>query len=198
MNMLNIDTTQAKSISIEHRVKIIRDDNAENPREWCDHIGTMYCEHRRYTLGDKNARDIRVENEKTGEMEYPEGYITLPLYLYDHSGLTMNTGGFSCRWDSGQVGYIYISEEQAKKEWPGNDWKERALSCMRAEVSEYDNYLTGKIYGFQYEEVAITDDGEEQVLSEDSCWGFNGYKPEDNGISDHIPVPLKDCIITRE
>ena len=31
-------------------------------------------------------------------------FLMLPLYLYDHSGITMNTTGFSCPWDSGQVG----------------------------------------------------------------------------------------------
>jgi hypothetical protein len=34
--------------------------------------------------------------------------IYLPVYLYEHSGQTINTTGFSCNWDSGQVGYIYI------------------------------------------------------------------------------------------
>lgn len=33
-------------------------------------------------------------------------FLMLPLYLYDHSGITMNTTGFSCPWDSGQVGWI--------------------------------------------------------------------------------------------
>lgn len=45
-----------------------------------------------------------------------EYYTILPLYLYDHSGLTMNTSGFSCRWDSGQVGWIYCSHERCEKE----------------------------------------------------------------------------------
>ena len=36
----------------------------------------------------------------TGELfslvEQMEGMVILPLYLYDHSGITMNTTGFSC------------------------------------------------------------------------------------------------------
>ena len=32
----------------------------------------------------------------------------LPLYLYDHSGLTMSTNDFGDRWDSGCVGFIYM------------------------------------------------------------------------------------------
>ena len=39
--------------------------------------------------------------ELIGELE---NVVILPLYLHDHSGLTMNTSGFHCPWDSGQVG----------------------------------------------------------------------------------------------
>ena len=50
----------------------------------------------------------------TGELfslvEQMDGMVILPLYLYDHSGITMNTCGFSCPWDSGQVGWIYADK----------------------------------------------------------------------------------------
>lgn len=40
----------------------------------------------------------------------------LPLYLYDHSGLTMSTSDFGDRWDSGCVGFIYMDKDTAMKE----------------------------------------------------------------------------------
>lgn len=45
----------------------------------------------------------------------------LPLYLYDHSGISMSTGSFIGRaphaeWDSGCVGFIYLEKETAIKE----------------------------------------------------------------------------------
>lgn len=50
--------------------------------------------------------------EKYGEV------AVLPLYLYDHSGISMSTGSFVGRaqhaeWDSGQVGYIYMDKKTA-------------------------------------------------------------------------------------
>jgi len=39
-------------------------------------------------------------------------HVILPLYLYDHSGITMSTSVFSCPWDSGQVGWIYASKQK--------------------------------------------------------------------------------------
>ena len=38
-----------------------------------------------------------------GTAELNSVAIVQPLYLYDHGGITMNTTGFSCSWDSGQV-----------------------------------------------------------------------------------------------
>lgn len=41
-----------------------------------------------------------------------EKVAMLPLFLYDHSGITMSTGPFHCPWDSGQVGFIYMTYEK--------------------------------------------------------------------------------------
>lgn len=53
--------------------------------------------------------------------------VMLPVYLMDHSGLSVNTVGFGCPWDSGQVGMIYCPLETARRYWaaPANagwDW----------------------------------------------------------------------------
>ena len=102
------------------------------------------------------------DDEVMGLVE--KAYYILPLFLYDHSGITMSTGSFSCPWDSGQVGWIYISIEKAASE----GWKtpEQAYKAMQAEVEEYDHYLTGQCYGYVVEDA----DGE----GVDSCWGFLG------------------------
>ena len=46
-----------------------------------------------------------------------EHYVILPLYLFDHSGISISTGSFHDPWDSGQVGFIYASKEKAKEGW---------------------------------------------------------------------------------
>lgn len=80
-------------------------------------------------------------------------FLMLPLYLYDHSGITMNTTGFSCPWDSGQVGWIYASKEDALREFGGKSFtaatRKKAEDCMRGEVECYDSYLRGEAYGFE-------------------------------------------------
>ena len=42
-------------------------------------------------------------------------FVILPLYLFDHSGITMNTTGFNCRWDSGVVGWVYANHDECEK-----------------------------------------------------------------------------------
>jgi hypothetical protein len=108
-----------------------------------------------------------------------EYFVILPLYLYDHSGITMNTSGFSCPWDSGQVGFIYVSNQKAKEEYKTDDWRDRAIKCLRNEVETYDDYLTGNIYGYVIHNIPedlewddeddLDTDGLEFV---DSCWGL--------------------------
>lgn len=159
-------------------VIIAQDEINESPREW-DNLGTMACFHRRYTLGDKD-HGLSLEEAQAIEAD-DKKYIALPLYLYDHSGITMNTTGFSCRWDSGQVGVIFVSKEAVRKEY---GWKvitkarkEQILGYLKGEVETYDQFLRGDVYGFK-----CVENGEET----DSCWGFYGTDPKENGMIDHI------------
>jgi len=140
----------------------------ESPRDW-DNLGTMVCFHSRYTLGDSHnyaSPDDLLEDIKE------DNHIILPLYLYDHSGITMSTGPFTCPWDSGQVGYIYVSYKQVRKEY---GWKhitkqrrEKIESYLTDEVKTYDQFLTGDVWWFSIED----DEGEPL----DSCRGFYGYE----------------------
>ncbi len=110
------------------------------------------------------------------------GYVMLPLYLYDHSGITMRTGSFSCPWDSGQVGWIVCDKETVLREWCGD--RDLAEKSLQAEVAIYDQYLTGDVYGFIVEE---TDDPDSDDWEEtDSCWGFYGSDVRENGMAGHL------------
>jgi hypothetical protein len=99
--------------------------------------------------------------------------VILPLYLYDHSGITMNTTGFGCQWDSFQVGFIFISKQKMLQEYGGKivtqKLKDRVTEYLKGEVETYDQYLTGDVYGYR---VFKVENGEEEEL--DSCWGFYG------------------------
>jgi hypothetical protein len=152
------------------KLKIEQDTDPVDPREW-DNLGTMVCFHRGYNLGDKH--DYHTEDHGSWEElrkqieEDNEVAAILPLYLYDHSGITMNTEGFHCGWDSGQVGWIFVSKDTLKAEQLADLTLSSAEEYLKGEVATYDQFLTGDVWGCVVED----DDGNHL----DSCWGFFGH-----------------------
>lgn len=47
--------------------------------------------------------------------EFEKYYTIKDVYLYDHSSLSLRTSPFGCRWDSGCIGFIFMSHDNAKK-----------------------------------------------------------------------------------
>ena len=93
-----------------------------------------------------------------GLPDSPLKWWTFPLYAYIHSGVRLSLSPFSCPWDSGQIGQVYVAKDTAR-------------TCKRAEriaesyVATWNQYLEGDVWGYQIEA-----DGE--VV--DSCWGIYG------------------------
>ena len=170
------------------KVTIKQEDSPRSPREDFDQLGVMVCFHRSYELGDKHNYSrsdySSWEELKNAIMRKEDIAAILPLYLYDHSGQTMNTTGFSCQWDSGQVGWIYMTKKNAIENWGKKNLTlkviQKAVQCLKAEVKEFDQYLQGEIYGFIHKDL---DTKEEK----DSCWGFYGDE-DTNGIYDHLNI----------
>ena len=145
-----------------------------DPRVGCDDLGRMVCFHGRYNLGDEH--DFRVADyDSWGELkaaiaEEENLVAILPLFLYDHSGITMSTSSFSCQWDSGQVGFIYATREAVLEAYGKKRISKKTLRAVEAslvaEVKTYDQYLTGDVWGY-----VIEDDQGKHL---DSCWGFFG------------------------
>jgi hypothetical protein len=145
-----------------HEIEIHYDESPVNPREEWDNLGTMVCWHSRYSLGDKHnyyfPEDfIKEINDKNA--------IVLLVYLYEHSSIALYTSGFGCEWDSGQVGFIYITKEKAREEY---NWKYITRNRMRKiqeylknEVEIYSKYVNGEVCGYM-----INSD------INDSCWGY--------------------------
>ena len=172
-----------------------QDDSTESPRDW-DNLGTMVCFHNRYDLGDKhnyNSNDYDGWDEMEKDIIKRENVgVILPLYLYDHSGITMNTTGFSCNWDSGRVGFIFISKQKMLEEYGGKivtqKLKDRVTEHLKSEVKTYDQFLTGDVYGYRVFKVETCDKGCEHEEELDSCWGFYGEEEcmsEGVGIMDY-------------
>jgi len=168
-------------------VKIHHDTDPVNPIKDYDVLSTLLCWHRRYDLGHERIEQMTAKEVIRRYRNVGEKVLAiLPLYLYDHSGITMNTTGFSCGWDSGQVGWAVVTRTSAEamgcvgvhhnhvRNADGTHtavedgtWdKARLEEGIRQDVESYDHYLTGECYGYVIE----GRDGDELA----SCWGFLG------------------------
>jgi hypothetical protein len=211
-----------------YRINIYMESEPRNPREDGDNLTTMACKHRRYQLGDKEARiegdqcdwlmsllgfnqaQIDWYERKYGQQNnallaallnrLDDNFYWLPLYLYDHSGITMRTGSFNDHWDSGQVGIIYVRKEKAitegftkaymNKHYPGKTIREGMEEILRADVKTYDQFLTGDTYGYMIG--TVDEDGDE--TEDGGCWGFYGTDWANNGLLDYAENEV-ECLV---
>jgi len=164
-----------------YNINIYPDDNPDNPRNW-DNLGTMVCFHKEYDLGDKTDLTSDMFNDweelEANLIKEKQAVVIAPLYLYDHSGISIKIGNFygcglpqgHARFDSGQIGFIYVDKETLKKEYSvkriTKKTKDKAREVLENEVKTYNDYVSGNVYGYQVE------DKEENDI--DSCWGFIG------------------------
>ena len=171
-----------------YTVKVVQDDEYREPFD-CDlpdTFGIDMSNHRDYgtpTYGEcMPVHMVDFMEWSSGEKgddafncyRFLNDYHVLPVYLYDHSGRTVSTTPFSCGWDSGQAGVVYIGKREfaasgiygVKKSWPSLKRNELAEKYLKSMVKELDDHMTGNIWGY-----TITDSDDEFV---DSCWGFVG------------------------
>jgi hypothetical protein len=168
---------ESKTLPGGHRVAVVYDEHPESPREW-DNLGTVVLVDRcRYNFGDEQA-----DQDELRRIGLDEELLKLPIYLYDHSGITINTSGFSCPWDSGMVGMIYMTKQTAIENWGKKILtkavRDKAYACLRAEIECLDQYLTGQVYAYR----VYDPEGKEL----DSCYGFFG--PSEDCLEEGLAV----------
>ena len=238
-----MDTAPAVD-KVQRRVRIVQDDCVESPRDFDCNFGTMVCWHRKYELGDEQpVRDYEVRDYMTDiaaeqvaadaslipwehvERILEKHFIILPLYLMDHSGISMSTSNVMFRacdtqgWDWGQVGFIYCTKDKAREAWPcdpadystpddtkrqqsidraEDDCMAKARDCLVSEVEVYDQYLMGDVYGYVCEEAEVCDKGHTHWETVDSCFGFYGSDWQSNGMKDHMPEEFHALVDNAE
>lgn len=178
---------------------------SEDPRlMWTPTI--MACFHDKYRLGDwefSHKLTISSENsekfdsfhdmtKEEAEAALNTGFlrekrvIALPVYAYIHGGISVRTTPFSCRWDSGKVGIIFIAEKYARECWKWSKISKKrrqfVLEILDADVREYDNYLNKDYWVYE----VFDKDG--VWVDEGMCWGLAELKSK---IKSKYPDPLQ-------
>jgi len=173
-----------KSKDGKYLLEVDYDSEPMNPRTEWDNSTIMYCYHKNYLLGDveeskkyKWWQDECSSWEEFGKLLKREtkALCIMPLFLYDHSGITMSTGSFQDRWDSGQVGFAVLTSELLKKQgWTtkmrrnwlkANKDKGGYEELIRSDVKTYDQYLRGEIFRTTLHEIKKEVVGYEGAIS---------------------------------
>jgi len=147
-----------------YNIELCYDAYPDNPRTTWDNLAFMACFHKRYDLGDKH--NFKEPQDLLDWIEANKDTIYyLPLYIYEHGNITIRTTPFDCRFDSGQVGFIYISKENAEK-----NGITKPYELLEHEVKIYDYYIKGETYG------AMIFDRDGELI--DSQFGYFGDTDE--------------------
>lgn len=189
--MEEINTILYKNFCID----IFHDEMAENPREWA--TSTLVTAHRRYTFGGDalsyNAGTIDEAfswhlNEK-GLTD--RNIIALPVYLYEHSGIALSTTPFSCRWDSGQLGFIYETRAEIREEFGikriSPKLEQQILERLRCEIETLSYWANGEVFGYEVDGV-----------DREPTWGFYGLDHEKSGLLDEARSTIDALIRARQ
>ena len=171
-----------------YRITLEYDDSGtmDNPQEECP-LGTLVFFHRRYDLGNKDhgyrTEDYNGWDELESKIlkDHP-GCLCLPVYMIDHSGTALSFAPFGCPWDSGQVGFWYVTREEMLKDWAPSGKRvtkkirEKAAKALDSQLKSLDAWMNGDLLGYVVRE--LDEDGDPLEDEEESCWGYYGFQSE--------------------
>jgi hypothetical protein len=147
-------------------LRIIHDESPESPREW-DNLGHIVAFHRRYTFPQEGEEKYSEPEEFDEWVSKHKAIVILPIYMLDHSSIAMSTtpfGGLYGRFDSGQIGYIYVTYAQIRKELRVKkitpEIIEQVKATLKGEIETYSQYVNGDVYGYSLGEITKCDHGD--------------------------------------
>lgn len=174
-------------------ITVWQDNDDENPLNWNESVKVVYTSSR-YILGNEKVSDLAEHimdlleygeeyrnrmYDKYGDTKdlfdvllerlNKKGYVALPVYAYIHSGVTVKTTPFGCRWDSGLSGFIYTKRTDYIKEFGVKKNVRNSVieDHLKGDLETFDTWLQGEVYGFSIEDAETG-----EFL--DSCGGFYG------------------------
>jgi len=194
---MNHDNLDLESLSIpymettkvgDYVIKIEKEIDSESPRDW-EPIGTIVCWDNYNSYGDEHEYDsprafihevfglfTNIDTDELTNEQFVQcetvanaNNIILPVFKYEHSDVTISTTPRSCKFDSGQIGYIFVSKEYSVEPISHKRHKE-INNILENEITVYNQYINGDMYWYSVDKV----EGDEETYI-DSCGGFYGY-----------------------
>jgi hypothetical protein len=154
---------------------------------------------KKYSIQEWGTKVPAESEEKIHQLitdSFNKNYVYLPIYKYDHSGIKLQTTPFTCKWDSGQIGFVIVSKEKIKKEYNkrviNKKLIEEVIEILESEVDIISDYVSGNIFGY-----TIIDPLKSDTII-DSCWGFYGTDWKNNGLLEVARDQIDDAVREEE
>ena len=120
-------------------------------RGWYDHINSEY----NVLPMDIEDYDDEEKAEERVQKWIDKNLFVLPVHVYEHGGIAMSTGGYSCPWDSGQAGFIYSDKKRAcdlaGKKRMSKAVEKRVYEAMKGHIKYVDALCQGQVFGYSWE-----------------------------------------------
>lgn len=183
---------------------ITHDSQPENPRVW-DNLTQILLFGKHKSWGDNHdiklgeyssrqdfidggAEDIKRHFRRNGQTVL----FIRAIHVYEHSGTAISLnyeGQFTCRFDSGTIGFIVITKEDLRENFYikriTEKYKDKAWKILLGEFKTFSQFISGEVYQFELK------NGIEVV---DSVCGFFGRNWIENGILDYVGVEWKEVL----
>lgn len=126
------------------------------------------------SVGSRSLEHLRRVMNRTA--------LIMPVYKYEHSGIALSLSAFSDPFDSGVLGYAFITNARIRANfcgghYDGQNWvpgtgiinkarRAMAEECIRSSIKTYEAFLNGDVFGYE----VLDKDGN----TLESCYGFYG------------------------
>lgn len=129
-------------------VKIEYDGFVSNPRE-NDELVNMVIWHKSIPSDEHNFENPTEFMEWYNSQE-DQKLMIKPLFAHVHGNISLSTTMFSCPWDSGQIGYAYITQHAADSVIGFGNYDSESLSkSIENSLKAYQYFLNGECYSVE-------------------------------------------------
>lgn len=196
------------------RVRIIHDSCAEDPRDW-DGMCEINASGRWDQSANSQIADLIVRTKgwrAMEEMASVAGHNTLDRIL-DSEDRLRDDEDFRNTWLEAVKDELIVEVFRTQHneyiahttpelcKYVGTPW-DRAAEALAGSIETFKQWAEGDVYGFVIEEwtgaCACEECDAGEWVETDSCWGFYGSDPFENGMSDHVPEELHDQLREAE
>lgn len=168
------------------RIELGYDECAETPRFW-DNLGTILIHPNKahWVAGDDEIIDMDIPK---GDSPYthaqrlvkyqlgldPKDVIIYPITKHEHGNVSLSLGS-QTGWDSGIIGFVYVSRDKLRGWYPFKRLSKKRLDKLEAvfqeELDLLSAWINGESYAYCISKVTYHK-GEEQRETLASCRGF--------------------------